>query len=105
MGYGEWLHGEAVGAGMVMATDLSRRLGLLDAADAARIRALVSAAGLPVRRPALERGALRRADERRQEGRARHAQVRAARGARPGLRAAQGARRALRETLAAAATG
>ncbi len=51
MGYGEWLHGEAVGAGMVMATDLSQRLGLLDAADGARIRALVSAAGLPVAAP------------------------------------------------------
>lgn len=51
MGYGEWLHGEAVGAGMVMATDLSQRLGLLDADDAARVRALVAAAGLPVSAP------------------------------------------------------
>lgn len=47
-GYSEWLHGEAVAVGMVMAADLSRRLGGISAADAARIRALVAAAGLPV---------------------------------------------------------
>jgi shikimate kinase/3-dehydroquinate synthase len=52
LGYGEWLHGEAVGAGMVMAADLSRRLGLLDAAGAARVADAVAAAGLPVRGPA-----------------------------------------------------
>lgn len=52
LGYGEWLHGEAVGAGMVMAADLSRRLGLLDGASAARVADAVAAAGLPVRGPA-----------------------------------------------------
>jgi 3-dehydroquinate synthase len=52
LGYGEWLHGEAVGAGMVMAADLSRRLGLVGADDAARLRDVVAAAGLPVRGPA-----------------------------------------------------
>jgi 3-dehydroquinate synthase len=52
MGYGEWLHGEAVGAGMVMAADLSHRLGLVDAALSARLREVVAAAGLPVRGPA-----------------------------------------------------
>jgi 3-dehydroquinate synthase len=52
MGYGEWLHGEAVGAGMVMAADLSLRLGLIDAAVSDRVREVVSAAGLPVRGPA-----------------------------------------------------
>lgn len=51
MGYGEWLHGEAVGCGMVMAAELSRRLGLIDAAYAARITRLVERAGLPVRGP------------------------------------------------------
>jgi 3-dehydroquinate synthase len=51
MGYGEWLHGEAVGAGMVMAADLSQRLGLLPATDSARVREAVAAAGLPVRGP------------------------------------------------------
>jgi 3-dehydroquinate synthase len=52
MGYGEWLHGEAVGAGMVMAADLSRRLGLLDENAARRLAATIAAAGLPVRGPA-----------------------------------------------------
>lgn len=53
LGYGAWLHGEAVGCGMVMAADLSARLGLIDAAYAARIAQLVERAGLPVRGPAL----------------------------------------------------
>jgi 3-dehydroquinate synthetase len=52
LGYGEWLHGEAVGAGMVMAADLSRRLGMIDADVAARIASAVKAAGLPTRGPA-----------------------------------------------------
>jgi 3-dehydroquinate synthase len=53
LGYGEWLHGEAVGCGMVMATELSRRLGLVDVAFTARLRSLIEAAGLPVRGPTL----------------------------------------------------
>ena len=53
MGYGAWLHGEAVGCGMVMAADLSRRLGLIDDAAVDRVRALVQAAGLPVVAPDL----------------------------------------------------
>ena len=52
LGYGTWLHGEAVAAGMVLAADLSRRLGWLTAADAARIEQLVRRARLPVRAPA-----------------------------------------------------
>jgi len=52
MGYGEWLHGEAVGAGMVMATDLSARLGLIEPQVLARVRDAVVQAGLPVRGPA-----------------------------------------------------
>ncbi len=51
-GYGTWLHGEAVGAGMVMAADLSVRLGMLGVAEQARLRAVVAAAGLPVGAPA-----------------------------------------------------
>jgi 3-dehydroquinate synthetase len=47
IGYGAWLHGEAVAAGMVMAADLSRRLGYLSEADAVRIRSLLERAGLP----------------------------------------------------------
>ena len=50
-GYGTWLHGEAVGAGLVMAAQLSARLGWIDAAAVARIRALVAACGLPVQPP------------------------------------------------------
>jgi len=50
-GYGEWLHGEAVGAGMLMAADLSRRLGWIDAADVERVRVLLARAGLPVEPP------------------------------------------------------
>src|SRR5471032_2173106 len=53
MGYGAWLHGEAVGCGMVMAADLSQRMGLVDLATVARVRALVAAAGLPVAAPNL----------------------------------------------------
>ena len=53
LGFGTWLHGEAVGCGMVMAADLSRRLGYLDAAAHDRIVRLVEAAGLPVVAPDL----------------------------------------------------
>lgn len=47
LGYGAWLHGEAVAAGMVMAADLSRQLGYLSEADTGRIRSLLQRAGLP----------------------------------------------------------
>jgi 3-dehydroquinate synthase len=53
LGYGNWLHGEAVGCGMVMAADLSQRLGLIDSASVERVRALVKAAGLPTVAPDL----------------------------------------------------
>jgi 3-dehydroquinate synthase len=53
LGYGAWLHGEAVGCGMVMGLQLSRRLGLIDAAYAQRVTALIARAGLPVVGPAL----------------------------------------------------
>ena len=52
VGYGEWLHGEAIAAGMCMAADLSARLGWIDEADVARIAAIIRRAGLPVRAPA-----------------------------------------------------
>ncbi len=52
MGYGVWLHGEAVAAGTMMAVDLSRQLGWLSDADVTRVEALLTRAGLPVRGPA-----------------------------------------------------
>jgi 3-dehydroquinate synthase len=51
-GYGAWLHGEAIAAGMVMAAELSARLGLLSSAEVVRLRDLVARAGLPVKGPA-----------------------------------------------------
>lgn len=53
LGYGEWLHGEAVGCGMVMASELSARLGLMPASFVERMQRLVERAGLPVKGPAL----------------------------------------------------
>ena len=54
MGYGAWLHGEGVAAGMVMAAHLSQRLGLVDSAFVARLTALIARAGLPVKGPVLD---------------------------------------------------
>lgn len=51
MGYGEWLHGEAVGCGMALAADLSHRLGWISAADLERTKALIQAAQLPILPP------------------------------------------------------
>lgn len=48
LGYGEWLHGEAVAAGTLMAAELSRMLGWLDVADITRIERLFLQAKLPV---------------------------------------------------------
>jgi 3-dehydroquinate synthase len=53
LGYGQWLHGEAVGCGMVMASDLSARLGLMPPSFVERMRRLVQRAGLPVVGPDL----------------------------------------------------
>ncbi len=52
LGYGAWLHGEAVGCGIVMAARLSYRLGWLSAADLERICALIKRARLPTEPPA-----------------------------------------------------
>ncbi len=51
MGYGAWLHGEAVGCGMVMAARLSARLGWLNDADVTRTEALIRQARLPIHAP------------------------------------------------------
>ncbi len=58
LGFGEWLHGEAVGCGMVMAANLSQRLGLVDAALVRRLTALIQRAGLPIRGPQLLAGSI-----------------------------------------------
>lgn len=52
MGYGNWLHGEAVATGMLMAADLSWRSGWLAQQDVLRLRGLLLQAGLPVEPPA-----------------------------------------------------
>ena len=56
LGYGTWLHGEAVAAGMVLAAQLSVKLGLLSSADAQRLMALIQAAHLPIQAPVLGAG-------------------------------------------------
>ena len=48
LGYGEWLHGEAIAAGTLIAAELSQRLGWLDAAAVSRIESLFVRCGLPV---------------------------------------------------------
>ncbi|WP_323121895.1 3-dehydroquinate synthase [Burkholderia alba] len=53
LGYGEWLHGEAVGCGMAMAADLSVRVGHLDEASRERLNRVIAAAHLPTRAPQL----------------------------------------------------
>lgn len=58
-GYGNWLHGEAIAAGMVMAAELSVRLGLLDRKSFLRVRKIIERAGLPVAGPAIAPQALR----------------------------------------------
>jgi 3-dehydroquinate synthase len=52
-GYGEWLHGEAVGVGMLLAADLSQRLGWLGTSEVERVRNLLARAGLPAVAPAI----------------------------------------------------
>ncbi|VAW87128.1 3-dehydroquinate synthase, partial [hydrothermal vent metagenome] len=51
MGYGTWLHGEAVAVGMLMAADLSMRMGWISTDDLHRIDNLLDRSGLPTRAP------------------------------------------------------
>ncbi len=51
LGYGTWLHGQAVGCGLVLAAAMSARVGLIDDAAAARVRRIVAAFGLPTQVP------------------------------------------------------
>jgi len=54
IGYGEWLHGEAVAAGMITAAKLSARLGWIEDDDVARLAALLENAGLPIEAPRMD---------------------------------------------------
>ena len=53
LGFGNWLHGEAVGCGMVLGAKASCRLGLVSEEQALRIERLIASAGLPVVAPAM----------------------------------------------------
>jgi 3-dehydroquinate synthase len=53
-GYGKWLHGEAVAAGMVMAAELSRRQGMIGESDVERVRTLIRRGGLPIAGPRMD---------------------------------------------------
>jgi 3-dehydroquinate synthase len=73
-GYVEWLHGEAVGTGLLMAADLSHRLGMLEVSVVARLRALLQRAGLPIEAPRIGAGRAldyMRVDKKVQSGRMR----------------------------------
>ena len=48
LGYGEWLHGEAVATGMVMAADLSQRMGWISAEDLTRTKNIIQRENLPI---------------------------------------------------------
>jgi 3-dehydroquinate synthase len=89
LGYGQWLHGEAVGCGMVMALQLSRRLGLVDAAFVERVTALIARAGLPTVGPAL--GADRYIELMRVDKKAESGEIRFVVIERPGQAAVRGA--------------
>jgi 3-dehydroquinate synthase len=73
-GYTDWLHGEAVGLGMLLAADLSQRTGALPAADARRLLALMARAGLPVEAPPI--GADRAFDYMRRDKKVKAGRVR-----------------------------
>ena len=78
--YKEWLHGEAVGAGLVMAAAMSQACGYLSAADAARVRQLVERAGLPAHAASVDPQALlehMRIDKKVKRGRIRLVLLRA----------------------------
>ncbi len=99
LGYGQWLHGEAVGCGMVMALHLSHRLGLVDAAFVERLTALVRKAGLPTSGPDL--GADRYLELMRVDKKAEAGEIKFVLIDRPGSAIVQGAPDALvREVIA-----
>ncbi len=54
MGYGVWLHGEAVGCGMIMAAHLSQLLGFINQEEQNRINTLIKKSGLPIYSPPIK---------------------------------------------------
>ncbi|GAP34808.1 3-dehydroquinate synthase [Piscinibacter sakaiensis] len=100
LGYGQWLHGEAVGCGMVLAIELSARLGLVGDAEVRRLTRLVERAGLPTRLPPVAPEPLieaMRVDKKTEDGQLRFVVVEAP--GRAGLRAVDEG--LVREVLAA----
>jgi 3-dehydroquinate synthase len=74
VGYGRWLHGEAVGCGMVLASRLSERMGLISSERASRLQSIIERAGLPTRPPDVDVATLvqlMRADKKSLDGRQR----------------------------------
>ena len=74
-GFERWLHGEAVGCGLCLAADLSRRLDLIGAAEVERVERIVAAAGLPTRIDGLSRAeaiASMRGDKKAEAGAVRY---------------------------------
>lgn len=74
MGYGEWLHGEAVAAGMYMAADLSARLGWISQDDVVHVEDLLKRANLPMKGPAISAEKMKQlmaVDKKVQDGRIR----------------------------------
>ncbi|MEG2301093.1 MAG: 3-dehydroquinate synthase family protein, partial [Acinetobacter sp.] len=53
LGYGVWLHGEAIATGMIMAADLSQRMGWISLVDVERTKKIIQRAHLPVKCPAI----------------------------------------------------
>ena len=93
LGFGAWLHGEAVGCGMLMAARLSERLGYVDAAFVGRLTSLARRAGLPTVGPAL--GAHSYLEHMRVDKKAQDGDIRFVLIQRPGQAVVQGAPDAL----------
>ncbi len=80
LGYGQWLHGEAVACGMAIAAELSVSLGLLDAAYAHRLESILVRTGLPVQAPFIEPDRwfeLMRVDKKAEDGDIRYVLIQA----------------------------
>jgi 3-dehydroquinate synthase len=73
-GYTQWLHGEAVATGMLVAADMSRSIGLLSVQDVERVRSLLARTGLPVQAPRI--GARRALDYMQIDKKARAGRIR-----------------------------